>query len=120
MGHWKTEHGTIGDDAADVMDEAFAKVEAVYLQTAGRLPTQGEMVDLIAFCSLGVLVPECGDPNFSWTKATAHEDETPRVERRGSRGACGTCAQAPDGKLNNCDPSTGEHYDRPDVDTLGD
>lgn len=119
MGWWKTQHGTIGDAPADHLEEAFANIESQYLRDVGRLPTQGEMVDLIAFCTCGCLVSKCGDPNFAWTKATAHEDDTPRAEPRGSRGASGTCAAPPEGQLINIDPATGEHFNPPSVDTLG-
>lgn len=89
MGWWKSSCGTIGDSVADIMDAAIHKIEAEYQEYRGRLPTQGELADLIEFSTCGVLVPVCGDPKFPFSKKSCHEDDTPRAVERGQQGVFG-------------------------------
>jgi hypothetical protein len=112
MGWWKSEHGVCGDGPADIMDAAFRKVEGEYLRKAGRLPTQGEMADLIEFCSCGTLVPKCGAAMHPFSKATVGDKDTPRAEARGRQGICGYGSKdLPPGSMINVDPATGTHYE---------
>ncbi len=110
MGWWKTRNGTIGDPVADVVDRMFREVEDVYLKEVGRLPTQGEIGDVVEFCSSGVFKVECGDSNYVWTTFTSHDDDTPRAAKRGDQGAFGESATPPKGCLANVDPTTGQHW----------
>lgn len=112
MGWWKSEHGVLGDWPADVMDAALKKIENVYLQECGRLPTQGELADLVEFCTCGVLRPQCGDPKFPFTKATVAEADTPRAAPKGNQGASGCASTPPPGKMANVNPETGEYFDQ--------
>lgn len=114
MGWWKSEHGAIGDWPSDIMAKAFNLLEDVYMRECGRLPTQGEIADLIEFCSMGVLKPQCGDPNYSFTDL--NDDKTPRAVERGLQGALREAP--PKGKLANIDPATGEHYSLNDIDQV--
>ena len=79
MGWWQTEHGTIGDTPADTLDEALQQIETDYMTAHGRLPTQGEMADLIQFCSCQTLIPACGKADFPFNKETIANDNVPRV-----------------------------------------
>ncbi len=115
MGWWKTEHGVVGDWPADILDAAIKRIEQVYLQESGRLPTQGELANLIEFCTCGCLRPACGDPAHPFSKASAHRDTTPRAAPRGDQGATGRGSTPPPGKIANVDPTTGDYYDRKDV-----
>lgn len=111
MGWWNSEHGTIGDTAADALTEALCKIEDEYLEFAGRPPSQGELADLIEFCTCGCLKPICGSATWPFSKSTAVDAETPRAVEQGGQG-CLVC-KPPRGKLANIDPATGEHYDAP-------
>lgn len=117
MGWWKTQHGTIGDGPADIMDAALKKIESEYLEQVGRLPTQGELANLIEFTTCGCLSPACGDPAHPFTKATLGDDDTPRAKPRGEQGAAGPCSinGLEPGKLANVDPTTMENLDAPEV-----
>jgi len=108
MGWWKCENGIIGDWPADILDGALRKIEESYLAQCGRLPTQGELANLIEFCTCGVLRPECGDPKAVFTQATVADESTPRVAERGSQGVCGINAKPPGGHLANVDPASGQ------------
>lgn len=96
------------------MVAALEEIESIYLEDVGRLPTQGEVADLIAFVTNGCLVPMCGAVAHPFTKATSADDETPRAEQRGFRGALGPRADGPPGTMRNVDPTTGEHVKRKD------
>lgn len=111
MGWWKSPRGTIGDSAADVIDCALHKLVDVYLLEVGRLPTQGEVADVISFCSSGQLAIRCGDDAYTFDILGC--DAVPCAEERGLRGALGPGARPPRGKLANIDPCTGTHYDAP-------
>lgn len=111
MDWWKCEHGSIGDGPADVMDRALREIENEYLEHAGRPPSQGELGNLIEFCTTGCLRPVCGDPRWPFSKSTSSDADTPRAASRGDQGAM-RC-ETPPGKLANIDPGTGEHYDAP-------
>lgn len=106
MGWWRSEHGAIGDWPADIISKAFFLIENVYMQECGRLPTQGEIADLIEFCSMGVLKPQCGDPNYPFTDL--NDDKTPRAVERGLQGVFSN--KPLPGTLANIDPSTGNNY----------
>jgi hypothetical protein len=86
MGWWMTENGTIGDRPADILDDALDDIEAAYLEEGDRLPTQGELAELIDFCTGGALKPHCRDSKAPWTKTTAYDDETLRAAPRGAKG----------------------------------
>ena len=61
MGWWRSEHGIIGDWTADILCEALKKIESVYEHECHRKPKQGEIANLIEFCSRGLLRPTCGN-----------------------------------------------------------
>jgi hypothetical protein len=117
MGWWRCEHGIIGDWPADVMGDALAKIEDIYLRETGRLPTQGEMANLVEFCTCGVLRPACGDPNHSYTRATRADRETPRSAKPGAQGLNGvaSCSGARPDEMANVNPETGLNYKQSDV-----
>ena len=110
MGWWASEHGIIGDEPADILDATLDQIEAAYERSCQRPPTQGELADLIEFCTAGTLVPRCGDVEHPFRKECCHEDDTPRVEDCGRQGVFGV-GFVP-GKLANVDPSSGRHYDQ--------
>lgn len=113
MGWWKSERGMLGDGPADVMGNAIVKIENEYLEQAGRLPTQGELADLVEFCSNGCLRAQCGKDDFPFTKATAADKDTPRANDCGYQGALGPASMestAAFGGMANIDPATGHHY----------
>src|SRR5579871_5521876 len=86
MGWWGTEHGMIGDDVADVMDGALEQIARVYLRSDRKLPTQGEIADLIEFCSGGTLRTKCGYPKHPFSKENCGEGATPRAAPLGNQG----------------------------------
>lgn len=110
MGWWRSQNGVIGDSPADVMDNAMAAIERAYLRGAGRPPTQGEIADLIQFCSGGVFDVACGDPKFEFSKKTVANDSTPRRCRRGAQGASGLANAPGPGEMGNIDPRSGRHH----------
>jgi len=109
MGWWKTSNGVIGDPSADLGDAFLEKIEKLYLEEMGRLPTQGEIADTIEFCSGGILKVECGDAKHPFSAETIHDDDTPTASACGEKGCLGDGAAPPDGHLANVDPNTGEH-----------
>lgn len=109
MGWWKTDNGTIGDGPADLCDEFMDKVEALYLCETGRQPTQGEIADLLEFCSCGILMVACGDAKYPFSSATKSDDDTPRAAERGAKGCLGGAAKPLPDHLANVDPTTWEH-----------
>ncbi len=108
MGWWKTEHGTIGDEVADVLYPFWDAVESTYLKDVGRLPTQGEVADLIEFGSRGVFKVQCGDPKAAFSARIIDKD-TPRAAKPGAQGCFGQ--PRPPGKMATIDPDTGKHWD---------
>lgn len=118
MGWWKSQNGTIGDWPADIMAKALEEIEDAYLQATGRQPSQGELADLIEFCTAGCLKPECGDPKFPYSKPTRGDDDTPRAREKGYQGAMGPASieslKASTGMVN-IDPSTGDHFKVPNL-----
>lgn len=115
MGWWKSERGIIGDVPADIMDEALEGIVEAYQSRAGRPPTQGELADLIEFCTCGCLRAACGAPDFPWTQENCREEATPRAAKRGAQGALGEASRHGPGDLANVDPSTGTHYQRSEI-----
>ncbi len=113
MGWWRTRNGVIGDGPADILAKFLDDVEGEYMKEVGRLPTQGEIADLIEFGSAGVFSVKCGNTEHPWTHATSHDDDTPRHGKCGEHGSLGACAGPPKGHLANVDPSTGEHCPAP-------
>jgi hypothetical protein len=111
MGWWKSSHGMIGDAPADVMDRAFRQLEAVYTEQAGRLPTQGEIADLIQFSSCGTFDVRCGADAEPFSKEKAGHDPYPRARERGEQGILGAAAACGPGEMVNVDPKTGDHYE---------
>jgi len=111
MGWWRSQNGVIGDRPADIMDGAMKAIEQSYLREAGRLPTQGEIADLVQFCSCGVFEVACGDPKYDFSKQNLHLDDTPRRCRRGAQGASGVANQPKPGEMGNVDPKSGDHYE---------
>ena len=109
MGWWITDNGTIGDGPADLCDRFLEDIETLYLRETGRLPSQGEIADLVEFCSNGVLRVACGDAGHPFSMATIHDDGTPRAAERGAKGARGDAAKPPPGRMANIDPTTGGH-----------
>lgn len=109
MGWWRTGNGTIGDAPADLCDRFLEEVEALYLHEVGRQPTQGELADIIEFCSGGILKVTCGDAKHPFSTATVHDDSTPKAAECGAKGCFGDAAAPPPGRLANIDPTTGEH-----------
>ena len=77
MGWWKSEHGLIGDSPADVLDDAFAKIEKVYRKQSGRPPLHGEIADLIEFCSCGTFKVSCGDARAHWSRRALLDGKVP-------------------------------------------
>lgn len=92
MGWWKTDSGVIGDGAADLGDKFLDKVEKLYLREMERLPTQGEIADIIEFCCCGILKAACGDAKYPFSTETIHDDDTPRVAERGEKGCMSDAA----------------------------
>lgn len=111
MGWWRSQNGVIGDRPADIMDHALKAIEQAYLREAGRLPTQGEVADLIQFCSCGVFDVACGDPKFNFSKRDLANDNVPRRRERGGQGAMGPANKPKPGEMGNVDPKTGDHYE---------
>jgi hypothetical protein len=111
MGWWKSQNGVIGDRPADILDAALNAIEHIYVQESGRRPTQGELADLIQFCSAGVFDVACGDPKYEFSKKTLHLESVPRRCRRGAQGASGVANQPKPGELGNADPKTGDHME---------
>jgi hypothetical protein len=120
MGWWRSENGSIGDWPADIMDKALKDIEDVYLHQCGRLPTQGEIANLIEFCSCGTLKPACGDPRYPFTKASLADDETPRASPRGNQGISGPASMdvVKAGQMVNVDPTTGECFSVKDAEKV--
>jgi len=115
MGWWRSSHGIIGDWPADILDKALREIEAVYQTECKRKPTQGEIANLVEFCSCGTLRPECGDPKREFSTETLDDDATPRAVKRGDQGAFGDAAQSGPGMLANVDPATGNHYEQSEM-----
>jgi len=110
MGWWKSQHGVIGDSPADIMGNAMQAIEQAYLREANRLPTQGEIADLLQFCSCGVFDVACGDPKFEFSRQTRADASTPRLRKPGAQGASGKANAPRAGEMGNVDPVNGEHY----------
>lgn len=113
-GWWKSEHGIIGDHPASILTIAFQAIENYYLTHAGRLPTQGEMSNIIEFVSKGTLVAACGHPNFSFA-VNNNDEDVPRVNDIGNQGALSKYASPEEGKIVNVNPKTGENYSLNDL-----
>ena len=109
MGWWKSQHGLIGDRAADALDDALGEIVDSYREEAERLPTQGELADLVEFCTSQALVPQCGAEDHPWSIEGRDVDAMPHAASAGRQGCF--FATPPPGKLANVDPKTGEHYD---------
>lgn len=109
MGWWRCEHGTIGDGPADILENALKKIELQYRDAAGRPPTQGELANLIEFCTCGALVPECGDPKHPFSRATCGDKNIPRARSRGRQGVGGPFSHPEPGMMANVDPATLQH-----------
>ena len=86
MGWWQSEHGMCGDGPADLCGHFLRDLEKEFIKEVGRLPTQGEVADLIEFCTCGVLRPLFGDANSPLCYDTCHEDGTPRASEAGRQG----------------------------------
>ena len=112
MGWWRCEHGIIGDGPADVLDDAFKRIEKLYISGCHRPPTQGELANLIEFCSCSILKPICGDPKYPFTNENNIAKDTTRASKRGRQGASSpeSIAAASEGKMANVDPSTGINF----------
>ena len=113
MSWWRSEHGTIGDSVAGVLDGALERIEDIYLREAGRQPSQGELADLIEFCTTGMLVPTCGNPAAPYSKSLKDDDEAPRVQPRGRQGALWDASAPPDERMADVDPATGNYLPAP-------
>jgi hypothetical protein len=111
MGWWKSQNGVIGDQPADIMGGAMKAIEQTYMREAGRLPTQGELADLIQFCSCGIFDVACGDVKYEFSRQNLGLDSTPRRCRRGAQGASGVANQPKPGEMGNVDPRSGDHYE---------
>lgn len=120
MGWWRSENGLIGDWPADIMVKALKDIEVVYLHQCGRLPTQGEIANLIEFCSTGTLKSTCGDPKYPFTTASLADEETPRASPRGNQGISGPASTnaLKTGQMINVDPTTGEYFSVTDADKV--
>lgn len=118
MGWWKSQNGVIGDQPADVMDHALKAIELTYQREAGRPPTQGEIADLIQFCSCGVFDVACGDPKHNFCKKDLAAGSTPRRRRIGEQGAAGPANLPKPGEMGNVDPRTGDHYEAGEAATV--
>ncbi|GEM_PF-3639694 len=105
MGWWQSAHGMIGDVPADILDYATEKIVKAYEESSGRPPTQGEMADLIDFCTCGMLAPRCGDPASPWG------EETPKAP--GSEEF--KDPEPPPDHLYNVDPASGVHFHRSEI-----
>lgn len=105
-----TDNGTIGDGPADLCDRFMREVEEIYLHETGRPPSQGEIADLLEFCSSGVLKVVCGDTKHPFSTETLHDDATPKAAKCGAKGCFGDAAKPPTGRMANVDPTTGEHF----------
>lgn len=118
MGWWRSEHGSIGDSVADIMDAALRRVYDCYLAEAGRPPLQGEMADLVEFCTGGQLVPECG--NVKAPFAARPDRDTPRARPNGRQGVFGDASVEAGPGLRNVNPATGERLVEQDTPREGD
>lgn len=117
MGWWKSLNGMLGDGPADIMDKALKDICRDYQQATGRNPTQGEIADLLEFCTGGALVGGCGDAEHEFDFDKIHDDAVPRARERGFQGAMGpsaTCDVKP-GQMVNVDPETGQHCTAPEA-----
>lgn len=115
MGWWKSEHGIIGDVAADFTDEFLKKVQNAYTEFAKRPPTQGEIADLIEFVSCGIFRVNCGKTDYPFDQANKHETNVPRASEIGKQGVQGPSSNPGPGELANIDPITGDYYERGEV-----
>lgn len=111
MGWWKSQNGVIGDRPADILHAALNAIEHIYVQESGRRPTQGELADLIQFCSAGVFEVQCGDTKYAFSKHMLHYHDTPRRCKPGAQGASGIANRPKAGELGNVDPKTGDHME---------
>lgn len=105
MGWWKSENGVIGDSVADIMVKALRRVVDEYKRTGNRMPTQGEMADLIEFCSRGILVPQVDNPAYVYDP---DDDNSPRAQPCGRQGVFGDASAVGGPGLRNVNPATGE------------
>jgi hypothetical protein len=120
MGWWRSENGILGDTVADILGKALNAIEDTYLREAGRLPTQGEIANLVEFCTCGALRPACGDPKFAYSKVSLGEDDVPRAADCGNQGVMGPASMGAlkKGQMANVNPGTGENYSKKDLDTV--
>ena len=86
IGYWRSEHGVIGDGPADALDAALNKIVSEFYNEYERAPSQGELADLIEFCTGGQLSPQCGDPKHPYIRHTFAGDFTPRAKEHGRQG----------------------------------
>jgi len=89
MGYWSSEHGVIGDGPADALDAALNKIVSEFYNEYERAPSQGELADLIEFCTGGQLAPQCGDPNHPYIRCPFEGVFTPRAREHGKQGVFG-------------------------------
>lgn len=115
MGWWNSEHGMIGDLAADFANEFYRHVQQSYQEMTGRLPTQGEVADLIEFASCGVFKVQTGKVDHPFDLDTVHDPQTPKATKPGQQGALGEFANCRPGEMVNVDPKTGDHYEKGEV-----
>jgi hypothetical protein len=54
-----------------------------------KTPTQGDIADLIEFCSGGVFKVECGDPNAPFILKELTHADTPKAGEPGAQGILG-------------------------------
>lgn len=118
MGWWRSEHGVIGDHPADIMDHALRQIVRVYQEKRGKEPSQGELSDLIEFCTGGSLVSACGRDDEPWSKELYGREDYPRAGRKGGQGILGPHAACGPGEMVNVDPKTGDHFEQGEADSV--
>ena len=119
MGWWRCENGIIGDVPADILDNAIEAIENVYMGELGRQPTQGELANLIEFCTCGIFLPNCANANNPFSKTTCADKSQPRLSPIGNQGVMGPAslremAENPE-LIANIDPKTEENYNKIDI-----
>jgi hypothetical protein len=107
MGWWRSQRGVIGDEPADLFEKFLHDVVEIYNRRAARPPTQGELADLIEFCTRGILSCNTGKDNYAFILG---DDDAPRSKPRGSQGAL---ARMPADCLDGVDPETRKYFNLP-------